>query len=96
MVEGLKPYPEAGHTGQAWIGDVPDQWQVLPNRAIFTEVRYKNHPGEQRLSVTIARGVIRQSALLADSSKKDSFNRLQKCRTWRASRPAPTAPFERK
>jgi Winged helix-turn helix len=47
---------------------------VLPNRAIFTEVIDRDHPEGQMLSVTITNGVIRQQALLADSSKKDSSN----------------------
>lgn len=40
----------------------------------FAEVKERNHPDEEMLSVTITRGVIRQKALLADSSKKDSSN----------------------
>jgi type I restriction enzyme, S subunit len=53
---------------------VPARWQVLPNRALFTEVNERNHPDGQLLSVTITNGVIPQQALLADSSKRDSSN----------------------
>lgn len=58
-----------------WIGRIPAHWPVLPNRAIFAEVKDKNHADEQMLSVTIARGVIPQKSLLEDSSKKDGSNR---------------------
>ena len=40
----------------------------------FAEVKERDHPEEQMLSVTITKGVIRQQALLVDSSKKDSSN----------------------
>jgi type I restriction enzyme S subunit len=46
----------------------------MPNRALFTEIKERNRPEEQMLSVTITKGVVRQSALLEESSKKDSSN----------------------
>ena len=74
MIDGLKPYPEYKSTAQAWLGDVPRHWSVLPNRALFAEVKDRNHPDEEMLSVTITRGIVRQKALLAGSSKKDGSN----------------------
>jgi type I restriction enzyme, S subunit len=74
MIDGLKAYPAMKDSGVPWLGQVPEHWSVLPNRAIFSEVKDRNHPNEQMLSVTITRGVIRQESLLADSSKKDSSN----------------------
>lgn len=55
-----------------WLGEVPAHWGVLPNRALFLEVRERDHPDEQMLSVTITKGVILQHDLLSGSSKKDS------------------------
>lgn len=74
MIADLKPYPEYKESGQAWLGEVPAHWDVLPNRAIFWEIKDRDHPDEEMLSVTITRGIVRQKALLADSSKKDSSN----------------------
>jgi len=74
MIAGLKPYPKMKGSGVPWLGEVPEHWEVLPNRAVFTEVKESVHPEEQMLSVTITKGVIPQQALLADSSKKDSSN----------------------
>ncbi|MGH8046542.1 MAG: restriction endonuclease subunit S [Chthoniobacterales bacterium] len=74
MIEGLKPYEEYKESGQAWLGVVPAHWGVIPNRALFDEVKDKNHPSEEMLSVTITRGIIRQRALLSDTAKKDSSN----------------------
>ncbi len=74
MIGALKPYPEYRESGVPWLGRIPAHWPVLPNRAIFAEIKDKNHADEEMLSVTIARGVIPQKTLLEDSSKKDSSN----------------------
>ena len=74
MIADLKPYPAIKDSGVEWLGEVPGHWEVLPNRALFTEVKDRGHPEEQMLSVTITRGVICQQELLADSSKKDASN----------------------
>jgi type I restriction enzyme S subunit len=74
MIEGLKPYAEYKESGHRWLGSVPTHWLVLPNRALFDEVKDRNHPREEMLSVTITRGIVRQKALLDGSSKKDSSN----------------------
>ena len=74
MITNLKPYPSVKDSGVEWLGEVPEHWEVLPNRAIFEEAGLRDHPEELMLSVTITKGVILQRALLADSSKKDSSN----------------------
>ncbi len=73
-LDDLKPYPVMKDSAVPWLGEVPQHWQVLPNRAVFTEVKDRDHPEADMLSVTITRGVIRQQALLEDSAKKDSSN----------------------
>ena len=74
MIADLKPYPAYRPSSQAWLGDVPQHWSVVPNRALFAEVKDREHPGEEMLSVTITKGIVRQKALLAGSSKKDGSN----------------------
>ena len=74
MIADLKPYAEYKGSGSKWLGRVPEHWAVLPNRALFAEVKDRNHPDEELLSVTIIKGIVRQKTLLADSSKKDSSN----------------------
>lgn len=75
MINDLKPYPDYRESDQPWVGTIPTHWNILPNRAIFEEVKDRNHPDEEMLSVTINRGVIRQKALLENTSKKDSSNK---------------------
>lgn len=74
LIDGVKPYPEYSDSMQLWLGKIPAHWSLLPNRALFDEVKDRNHPNEEMLSVTITRGIIHQKALLTDSSKKDSSN----------------------
>jgi type I restriction enzyme S subunit len=74
VIHDLKPYPTYKDSGVPWLGDLPEHWSVLPNRSLFAEVRERNHPNEEMLSVTITEGIIRQRILLADSSKTDSSN----------------------
>lgn len=74
MIAHLHPYPEYRESEQAWLGRVPQHWLVLPNRALFAEVKERDNPDEEMLSVTITQGVIRQKSLLAGTSKKDSSN----------------------
>ncbi len=71
MIADLRPYPAMKNSGVSWLGDVPQHWKVLPSRAVFVEVRERDHPNADMLPVTIAKGVIRQETLLEDSSKKD-------------------------
>ena len=70
----LEPYSEYKDSGVPWLGEIPAHWDCLPNRALFHETKDQNHINEPLLSVTITRGIIPQSQLLKDSSKKDSSN----------------------
>jgi type I restriction enzyme, S subunit len=74
MIADLKAYPKMTESGARWLGEIPEHWRVLPNRALFGEMNQRGHPDLDMLSVTITRGVIPQRALLEDSSKKDSSN----------------------
>jgi type I restriction enzyme S subunit len=74
MIDDLKPYAEYKDSGLPWLRQVPRHWSVLPNRALFAEVKDRNHPDEEMLSVTITGGIVRQKALLEVGSKKDSSN----------------------
>ena len=74
MSTNLKPYPAMKDSGIEWLGEVPAHWIVLPNRALFDEIKERDCPDEEMLSVTINKGVIRQADLLKNSSKKDSSN----------------------
>ena len=58
-------------SGVEWLGDIPSHWEVKRNLGIFVERNEANRPDDELLSVTITRGVIKQSEI---TSKKDSSN----------------------
>ncbi len=64
MIDALKPYPEYKESGQPWVGKIPKHWSIFPNRALFAEVKDRDHPDEEMLSVTITQGIVQQKALL--------------------------------
>lgn len=64
-------YDEMKHP---WLGKIPKEWALVPNRSLFVEIKDTGHIEEGLLSVTISRGVIEQKNLLQNTSKKDSSN----------------------
>lgn len=74
MTFGLKPYSMKSLSSAEWLGEIPAHWGVKPNRALFEEIKIQGCPDEPLLSVTISKGVIRQSDMLSGTSKKDSSN----------------------
>jgi type I restriction enzyme S subunit len=74
MSQPLPSYPDYKPAGLPWLAQVPAHWEVVANRKVFAERKDRGHTGEELLSVTISRGVIRQSDLIKNTSKKDSSN----------------------
>lgn len=64
----LQPYKKYNAVIYDYINQLPEGWQLLPNIAIFQERIERGYEKEELLSVTIGRGVIKQSEL----DKKDS------------------------
>jgi type I restriction enzyme S subunit len=67
----LHPYKKYDAIAYDYATQLPDGWQLLPNIAIFQERIERGHINEELLSVTIGRGVIRQTDV---DIKKDSSN----------------------
>lgn len=74
MNNELKPYGEYKKANLLWIDRVPIHWKVVSNKELWAERSTKNCIGEELLSVTIKKGIIRQKDLIKNSSKKDSSN----------------------
>lgn len=68
---GFAPYDRYKNSGIEWLGEVPEHWDVRRNLGVFDERKECNQPEEELLSVTVSRGIIRQSEI---TSKKDSSN----------------------
>ncbi len=67
-MSNLKPYTKYQPVQYDYVSQLPEDWQLLPNIAIFQERIERGHEDKELLSVTIGRGVIKQSEL----DKKDS------------------------
>ena len=67
----LQPYQKYNAIQYDYAAQLPDGWQLLPNIAIFQERIERGHNNEELLSVTIGKGVIRQTDV---DIKKDSSN----------------------
>jgi type I restriction enzyme, S subunit len=67
----LPRYNRYKDSGVEWLGEIPEHWHVRRNLGVFDERKECNQPQEELLSVTVSRGIIRQSEITA---KKDSSN----------------------
>lgn len=67
----LQPYTKYQPVQYDYVSQLPDGWKLLPNIAIFRERIERGFDNEELLSVTIGKGVIRQSE---NDIKKDSSN----------------------
>lgn len=67
----LPKYNSYKDSGVKWLGEIPEEWDVERNLGIFDERKIVNHPDKELLSVTIEKGVIKQSEI---TTKKDSSN----------------------
>ncbi len=67
----LQPHTTYYPVQYDYVSQLPEGWQLLPNIAIFRERIERGHGNEELLSVTIGKGVIRQSD---NDIKKDSSN----------------------
>ncbi|AQS09904.1 EcoKI restriction-modification system protein HsdS [Clostridium saccharobutylicum] len=74
MNNELRPYEEYKKINLLWIDKIPNHWKVVGNRTLWAERKTQNCINEELLSVTIKKGIIKQSDLLKNTSKKDSSN----------------------
>ncbi len=60
MIADLKPYPAMKETGVPWLGEVPEHWKLLPNRALMRrrKVLVGDRHTEYRLLSLTKEGVI--------------------------------------
>lgn len=56
----LQTYKKHYPVGYDYVTQLPDDWQLFPNIAIFQERIERGYEKEELLSVTISKGVIRQ------------------------------------
>jgi len=57
VTRGLNPDAPMRDSGMEWIGEIPEHWEVMANRALFTERVEPGRDGLPLLSVSIHSGV---------------------------------------
>lgn len=67
----LQPYKNYYPVAYDYVSELPEGWLLLPNIAVFQERIDRGHINEELLSVTIKKGVIRQTDV---DVKKDNSN----------------------
>jgi len=72
MIADLKPYPAYKDSGLPWLGEVPENWSLLPNRALMR--RRKVHVGERHTEYRLL-SLTKQGVIVRDvESGKGKFS----------------------
>ena len=65
-----KPYPKYKESGVAWLGEVPEGWELLIGKHLFSNRREKAKEIDEQLAVTQKYGVIPQSLYMKNENQK--------------------------
>lgn len=58
VTKGLDPDAPMKDSGEDWLGQIPEQWEVVPPTVLFTESKERARDGDEMLSATQKYGVI--------------------------------------
>lgn len=71
VTKGLNPNAPMKDSGVAWIGDIPEHWEIDKLKNILSSVSIKNHPNLPLLSITREKGVIERD--IEDQESNHNF-----------------------
>lgn len=71
VTKGLDPNAPMKDSGVAWIGDIPEHWEIDKLKNILSSVSIKNHPNLPLLSITREKGVIERD--IEDQESNHNF-----------------------
>ena len=60
MLAGLKPYPAMRDSGEEWLGEVPEHWELRRTKTLLKQRNEKGYPNEPLLAATQTQGVVRK------------------------------------
>jgi type I restriction enzyme, S subunit len=60
-MNNYKPYPKYKNSGIAWLGEIPEHWEVKRAKWVFKELSVKGFPNEPLLAATQTKGVVLKS-----------------------------------
>lgn len=76
VTKGLDKNVKMKDSGVEWIGEIPENWNLLPIRALFTKRNQKNNPilSTERLSLSIGVGITKYADKTTNLDRfKDDF-----------------------
>jgi type I restriction enzyme S subunit len=74
MFSGLKPYPLIKDSGLAWLGQIPESWQVLRAKNVFRIIDVRSETGlEELLTVSSNDGIVPRSQKIVTMFKAESY-----------------------
>lgn len=80
VLRGLNPEVSMRDSGVAWIGTVPEHWQVIPNRYIFREQNARSLLGEEtHLSMSQRYGLVPAKELDVQTLQSESYDGAKLC-----------------
>jgi type I restriction enzyme, S subunit len=80
MINGLKPYPKMKDSGVAWLGKVPEHWEVRRGKALFRCIDVRSMTGdEELLTVSSGRGVVPRRTANVTMFKAESYEGYKLC-----------------
>ena len=81
MIDGLKPYPEYKDSGVAWLGDVPEHWEVQRIKTLFREKDERSGGNDAvLLSLTRAQGIVPQAEASSRIASTEDLSKYKVCR----------------
>lgn len=57
-------YPAYKDSGVEWLGEVPEHWQVVQSRRLFSQRKERARPYDEQLTASQKHGVIFQKAYM--------------------------------
>jgi type I restriction enzyme S subunit len=58
VTKGIDPDAPMKDSGEAWLGQIPEHWEVVPPTVLFTQSKERARDGDEMLSATQKYGVI--------------------------------------
>ena len=65
----FKQYPSYKNSGVEWLGDVPEDWEVIPSKFYFTERKEKAESSDKQLTASQKHGIIFQEDFMAENGR---------------------------
>lgn len=80
MIADLKPYAGYKDSGLAWLGQVPEHWEIKRAKTIFRCVDERSPSGkEELLTVSSARGIVPRKSAKVTMFKAESYIGYKLC-----------------